>query len=643
MGGDSMDYSSEEETDISESEIEEYESKVYEELKKGNRKLKVSDDKYTCPYCPKNRKRDYLYKDLLQHASGIGTGNSKKRSAREKANHLGLAKYLENEELVLETPVQQVSSLANRDEMLVWPWTGIFVNVPTVLKDGRYAGESGSRLRDELRSRGFNPKRVHPLWSFKGHSGTAIVEFNKDWLGLNNALSFEKAYDLDNHGKKDWLANNSEKCGLYAWVARADDYNSPGIIGEHLRKIADLRTISDMIDEEARKTSKLVSSLTNVLEDKNKSLKEIENRFSETTLSLNQLMGERDKLHQAYTDEIKKIQLSARDHFQKIFNDHEKLKLQLESEKRELEMRGQELEKREAQNESERRKLEEDIEKNVLKNSSLHHAAMVQQRADENVLKLAEEQKRQKEELHNKIMKLQNQLEAKQALELEIEQLRGALNVMKHVGDEGDMEVMEKVEKMLRDLREKEGELEEVETLNQTLIVKERRSNEELQEARGELISGLKEMSNRANICVRRMGELDNTPFLKACKRKHSDELAEEKAVELCCLWEGYLKDPGWHPFKVIKLEEEAEHQEVIDDEDEKLKSLKKEWGDEVAKAVRTAKEGHTARRSHIHIEQMEDIQTEKGHGLSIPWSRESAHSSCQRYVERWELAAIII
>lgn len=60
--------------------------------------------------------------------------------------------------------------------------------------------------------------------------------------------------------------------------------------------------------------------------------------------------------------EIKKIQSSGRDHFQRIFNDHERLKLQLESQKRELDLRGVELEKREAHNESERKKLAEEIE-----------------------------------------------------------------------------------------------------------------------------------------------------------------------------------------------------------------------------------------------------------------------------------------
>lgn len=59
--------------------------------------------------------------------------------------------------------------------------------------------------------------------------------------------------------------------------------------------------------------------------------------------------------------EWKKIQSSAHDHFQRILNDHEKLKLQLESQKEELKLRGEELEKREARNETERKKLSEEI------------------------------------------------------------------------------------------------------------------------------------------------------------------------------------------------------------------------------------------------------------------------------------------
>lgn len=63
-----------------------------------------------------------------------------------------------------------------------------------------------------------------------------------------------------------------------------------------------------------------------------------------------------------YSSEIKKIESGARDHFQKIFNDHEKVKQQLEEQKRELELRGQELEQREVVNEHEQKKLFEELE-----------------------------------------------------------------------------------------------------------------------------------------------------------------------------------------------------------------------------------------------------------------------------------------
>ena len=140
---------------------------------------------------------------------------------------------------------------------------------------------------------------------------------------------------------------------------------------------------------------------------------------------------------------------------------------------------------------------------------------------------------------------------------------------------------------MIKGLREKEESLEDLEALNQTLIVKERKSNDELQEARRELINGLKEISSSAHIGVRRMGELDSKPFQEAMKRKYNEEEAEEKAMELCSLWEEYLKDPEWHPFKVTTVD--GKHKEVISVEDEKLKDLMKELGEEVYNAVTSA------------------------------------------------------
>lgn len=80
-------------------------------------------------------------------------------------------------------------------------------------------------------------------------------------------------------------------------------------------------------------------------------------------------------------------------------------------------------------------------------------------------------------------------MDAKQALQLEIEQLRGNLNVMRHIRYEGDEEVLNKVELLLKALREKESELGDLETINQTLVVQERQRNDELQDARKELVN----------------------------------------------------------------------------------------------------------------------------------------------------------
>lgn len=85
-------------------------------------------------------------------------------------------------------------------------------------------------------------------------------------------------------------------------------------------------------------------------------------------------------------------------------------------------------------------------------------------------------------------------------------------------------------------------------------------------------------MDSHAYIGVKKMGELDSNPFQTATKRRYMGEAAlekppaykatdgkvttrrkydghatDEQAVELCLLWEAYLRDPSWHPFKVIR------------------------------------------------------------------------------------------
>jgi len=95
---------------------------------------------------------------------------------------------------------------------------------------------------------------------------------------------------------------------------------------------------------------------------------------------------------------------------------------------------------------------------------------------------------REKQAAHERILKLQQDLDAKQNLELEIQTLRGKLEVMKHMPGEQDSESKKKMDELAEELKEKMDELEAMESLNQTLIIKERKSNDELQHARKELI-----------------------------------------------------------------------------------------------------------------------------------------------------------
>lgn len=62
----------------------------------------------------------------------------------------------------------------------------------------------------------------------------------------------------------------------------------------------------------------------------------------------------------------------------------------------------------------------------------------------------------------------------------------------------------------------------------------------------------MRQLTVRAYIGVKRMGALDEKPFQKLAKGRYPAEEADEKAAELCSLWEEHLGDSAWHPIKVI-------------------------------------------------------------------------------------------
>jgi hypothetical protein len=300
-----MSYKSEE-RDISDSEFqEEYELRKYEYLKR--ERIRVLNSVYGCPYCI--GKRYYHPKELPQHASNLDRG-SQRRTRGEQARHRALERYVRRYLCVEDSsePSTTTESPAvcdrDRERLFVWPWMGVVANIPTQVKDGRRVGESGSKLRHELATKGFDPVTVHPLWSCFGHSGLAVVEFKKDWDGFNNAIMFEKDFDLNHCGKKDYVTILERDRGqrLYGWIARDDDYKANGLLGEHLRKNGDLKTVCGKEAEDQRKDAKLLCNLTSTLKEKYDHLREMEIRYEETTQSLIKVMDQKDSMVKSYNE-----------------------------------------------------------------------------------------------------------------------------------------------------------------------------------------------------------------------------------------------------------------------------------------------------------------------------------------------------
>ncbi|KAL9265041.1 Factor of DNA methylation 1-like protein [Drosera capensis] len=594
-----MDLSSDDESDISESEIEEYKDKPYERLKSGEYRVLNPNGKLRCPFCAGKKKQEYGYKDLLQHSSGVAKGSAN-RDAKQKANHLALSKFLQTELANASAYVNQIPELrpvpqANgQEELYCWPWIGIIVNVVEDAKTGKPLTDGGYWL-DAFSK--YKPLEVVFFQNKQDKTAEGIVKFEKDWTGFKNACHFEKSFKTHRHSKKDWIKRKGNfGSSIYGWFARVDDYHSEGPLGDYLRGKTELKTLSAIVMEAQQDKANIVVNLASEIDKRNENLNALMSQFNEKTMSLSRVLEEKDKLQQAFYEGFG-ISFSEKqkrcsgllvimfEGFQRILDEQEKLSHDLEVKKRKIDYRTRELSRREVLTERERQKLEEEKKKNEVINCSLEMASVEQKKADENVLRLVEQQKREKEDALNKVLQLEKQLDAKQKLEMEIEDLKGKLEVMKYLGQDDDA-VRKKMEEMTSELKQKADDLEDSENLNHALISKERVSNDELQKARKELIEGLSDilLSNRTNIGIKRMGEINEKAFVSACKQKFRGEEAQIKASELCSLWQENLKDPAFHPFKIVVKEGKAE--EIIDGEDEKLKSLQEEWGQEIYDAV---------------------------------------------------------
>lgn len=578
-----MEHSSAEDSEVSDSEIVEYKENIYAQLLAGKLKVKRGEA-FRCPFCLGKKKQDYNLKDLLQHATGIGA--APKRSAKVRATHLGLAMFLEKDVASsLEKPLQIVAykpkASKNDEEILVWPWMGILINLQYELKGEAFSMGSEERLRAQF-SR-FRPLQVTIVGDDRDQTLSAVIKFGKDWSGLKDAFAFEKHFVVEQYGKPDWNKRNCRKDDLYGWLARSDDYNFPGPIGEHLRKNGDLKSVSDLQQEVLEETGKRVDHYARQIEATNKHMSELELKENQDAMMLDRLMEEKYRLVEEHKKKIEKMQKAACQSSRKIIAENISLRGELETRKKEAARRLEQLEKLAIKSNTDRKKLEEAKEENAKENQLLDLATLMQNEEDEKLVRLLKEQEQEKENVLKRLYDLERELASKQRLELEREQLRGKLEVMKCIGEE-DKNSKEEIDKLREELDEKDTEMEDFHSLYQALIITERRTNDELEETKKELTKELQNMSSsRSLIGVKRMGELDQKAFLAACKEKIAEDDEEQLAL-LCSKWDNEIRQPEWHPFNVVQVD--GQEKEILKESDEKLQALKAELGEKAHDVV---------------------------------------------------------
>lgn len=109
----------------------------------------------------------------------------------KRQTNLPLAKYLETDQASeanqTELPVipQLVALCLKKDDVFVWSWMGIVVNI----------GKDGNSLCDFIhwlnRFSDYKPVEVRTFWSENHLIAEAVVELNSYWHGFSNATEFE--------------------------------------------------------------------------------------------------------------------------------------------------------------------------------------------------------------------------------------------------------------------------------------------------------------------------------------------------------------------------------------------------------------------------------------------------------------------
>ncbi|KAF3524497.1 hypothetical protein F2Q69_00051910 [Brassica cretica] len=92
----------------------------------------------------------------------------------------------------------------------------------------------------------------------------------------------------------------------------------------------------------------------------------------------------------------------------------------------------------------------------------------------------------------------------------------------------------------------------------------------------------------RSTIGVKMIGQVDDKSFVKSFEKIFSDKVIQlEQAAVLVSKWQEEVYNAAWYPFKFVGTGDGMK--EIVDDEDEKLKNLSEEFGEDVKNSVKIA------------------------------------------------------
>ncbi|KAL2322141.1 hypothetical protein Fmac_026520 [Flemingia macrophylla] len=595
--------SSDEESDISESEKEEYKEKSYNQLRAGKYKIKNPNATLRCPFCEGKKKQEFQFKDLLQHASGIGTGSYKRRVIL-KAKHLALAQYLEEDlsnELNIDDSQAKPQELeiaieqANPDEKFVWPWTVIVANIFKKPQHEPEACDDDVDGNHWLRKfELYKPKEAHVLLSADDPRGYVVLEFGTEWTGFRQMMQLDTDFLASNHGKKDYKSGkmDHDASGLYAWCARAEDYNSEGLVGSYLRENAKLETTSKITRDAREKKSETLVHLVREIGHATKMIGEMETKYTEGEMILKKMLEETDLLHQTRVQEMTRMQKRAREHAGKVIRETEKLQHDINTRRAEQDRWCQQLIEQETSTIHERRKFEEEKKRKM---ESLMLASEEQEKSRCDFVSLLEKHQLEKKTQTDALLKLEKELDSEHKLKLDIAELQGQLKVLKYmnvVGADHEKNRKKEIKEMEEKLKDLKLDMSVKDDENRALEKKKQLAKTELEDGRQELIKALPTLLKGVrvtNIGVKKLAEISIRPFQKVCKKIYENKKKTSlESAKLHAKWQNEILDSTWHPFRIVEVEGKKK-QELINEDDQKLSSLKKDLGEEAYVAVVTA------------------------------------------------------